>query len=150
MSTKLGLLDSAEEENKKLVQNWLNFLDKSRLDFTQSFRSLSKLVSNEPDLDEFSDEGLSKDFLEPWRQKLKTQFDNINQAKEHLDSKNPWVIPRNHMVEQAIQAGYERDFQPLKEMLSVLENPFEEQSKFEIYAKAPNESEKVLRTFCGT
>ena len=64
---------------------------------------------------------------------------------------NPAFIPRNHRVEQAIEAAIERqDFAPFAELLKVLSRPYEEQRGFESYAAPPEEHERVLQTFCGT
>ncbi len=64
---------------------------------------------------------------------------------------NPKYIPRNHRVEQMIQAAVEReDFAPFEELLAVVTRPFDEQPEHEAYTQPPKDEERVLRTFCGT
>ena len=64
---------------------------------------------------------------------------------------NPAFIPRNHRVEQALDAAVEReDFSLFDELLTVLSRPYEDQPAFAGYANPPRAEERVLQTFCGT
>jgi uncharacterized protein YdiU (UPF0061 family) len=64
---------------------------------------------------------------------------------------NPAYIPRNHLVEAALNAAIERDdFAPFERLLEVLARPFEETAGFERFAQKPEPEERVLQTFCGT
>ena len=64
---------------------------------------------------------------------------------------NPAFIPRNHRVEQVLNAAIEYgDFSPFAEMLTVLSRPYEDQAVFADYANPPQADERVFRTFCGT
>jgi uncharacterized protein YdiU (UPF0061 family) len=64
---------------------------------------------------------------------------------------NPAFIPRNHRLEQAIQAAVEHaDFTLFADLLQILSRPYEDQAGFEAYATAPRPSDRVLQTFCGT
>ena len=64
---------------------------------------------------------------------------------------NPAFIPRNHRVEQALDAGIEYgDFSPFAQLLTVLSRPYEDQADFADYSNPPHADERVFRTFCGT
>jgi uncharacterized protein YdiU (UPF0061 family) len=64
---------------------------------------------------------------------------------------NPAFIPRNHRVEQALDAAIEsEDFSPFADLLTVLSRPYEDQAALAEYANPPQSSERVFRTFCGT
>jgi len=64
---------------------------------------------------------------------------------------NPAFIPRNHRVEEVIQAAQTRgDFAPLETLLTVLSRPFDDQPDFARYADPPQPHEVVRQTFCGT
>jgi uncharacterized protein YdiU (UPF0061 family) len=64
---------------------------------------------------------------------------------------NPVFIPRNHLVEAALDAASRRqDFQPFEELLDVVTRPYEEGSGLERYAIPARPEESVLQTFCGT
>ena len=64
---------------------------------------------------------------------------------------NPAYIPRNHLVEAALNAAIERqDYVPFEQLLEVLARPFEERAGFERYTASPLPDERVTQTFCGT
>jgi len=64
---------------------------------------------------------------------------------------NPAVIPRNHRVQQVINAAVERDdFSPFAELLRAITRPYEQVHGLEAFADAPQPAERVLETFCGT
>jgi uncharacterized protein YdiU (UPF0061 family) len=64
---------------------------------------------------------------------------------------NPAYIPRNHRVEQAIEAAMrEDDFAPMERLLEVLASPFEDHPGHADLAEPPKPEEVVQRTFCGT
>jgi uncharacterized protein YdiU (UPF0061 family) len=64
---------------------------------------------------------------------------------------NPAFIPRNHVVEAALDAAVERqDFQPFEELLDVVSRPYEDRPVLERYATPARPEECVSQTFCGT
>ena len=70
---------------------------------------------------------------------------------ELMHRANPAVIPRNHRIEQAINAAVEQeDFVPFENLLEVLSSPYEVQDGLREYMLPPKPEEHVLQTFCGT
>jgi uncharacterized protein YdiU (UPF0061 family) len=68
-----------------------------------------------------------------------------------MRSANPLFIPRNHLVEAALDAAIRRqDFKPFQELLEAVSRPFEERPGLERYAIPARPEEAVLQTFCGT
>ena len=68
-----------------------------------------------------------------------------------MKSVNPAIIPRNHRVEEAINAAeLNNDFTPFENLNKALSNPFDELDEFKNYASPPKPHEEVLKTFCGT
>jgi uncharacterized protein YdiU (UPF0061 family) len=65
---------------------------------------------------------------------------------------NPWLIPRNHRVEEALDAASdEGDLAPFKHLLNALQRPFDEVPALTRYAEpAPDAFMADFRTFCGT
>ena len=63
---------------------------------------------------------------------------------------NPAVIPRNHKVEEALQAGEKGNLEPFYQMLRAIEQPYTDNSERKAYQIPPMESERVRQTFCGT
>jgi len=138
-SKKLGI-DDFKPEDESLVMEFLNFLEEESLDFTLSFRNLTKLY--EGDLSFYGDSQKIKDFKTKWLAR--------NPNLEKLDRLNPLYIPRNHLVQKAIELSYQGDDSFFKTLSEVLRKPFEAQAGREEFSLPPKEAEKVLRTFCGT
>jgi uncharacterized protein YdiU (UPF0061 family) len=64
---------------------------------------------------------------------------------------NPALIPRNHLVEAALDAANMRqDFKPFEDLLAVISRPYDEGPGLEKYSAPARPEECVLQTFCGT
>jgi hypothetical protein len=86
-----------------------------------------------------------------WRSRLIAETLEPSARAQATRTTNPAFMPRNHGVEQALNAPIEYgDFSPFAEMLTVLSRPYEDQATFADYANAPQAGERVFRTFCGT
>ncbi len=63
---------------------------------------------------------------------------------------NPAVIPRNHLVEEALQAATtRRDFSLVERLLDVLATPYDHDRNLPEFSM-PGEDDRAYRTFCGT
>jgi uncharacterized protein YdiU (UPF0061 family) len=68
-----------------------------------------------------------------------------------MNSRNPAVIPRNHRVEEALEAAVARgDFTVMEKLLGVLSRPFEDPPEQAGYHLPAPPSAEPYRTFCGT
>jgi uncharacterized protein YdiU (UPF0061 family) len=64
---------------------------------------------------------------------------------------NPVFIPRNHPVEEVIEAAVrQKDFSPFHRLVEVLEHPYEFDIALVKYARPPLPEQIVRQTFCGT
>ena len=64
---------------------------------------------------------------------------------------NPLVIPRNHKVEEALNAAsINNDLRPMNNLLKILKKPYDKQSKINTYRLPPEPGKEVYKTFCGT
>ncbi|TLM98648.1 hypothetical protein FDZ73_23135, partial [bacterium] len=64
---------------------------------------------------------------------------------------NPWLIPRNHQMEAALDAAEQGDLAPFHRLLGALAEPYREQSRYADLAEpAPREFMRTFQTFCGT
>lgn len=134
-SKKFGI-ENLDTNVKDLIDSFLNYLEKNKLDFTQSFN----LLINSP-------ESLIKtnDF-DKFHQLYKEYSPNIELA----NSVNPKVIPRNHLVEKMIDKAYEGDYKDFYLMDKYLKCPFNPSDEAISYLKVPKESQRIKNTFCGT
>jgi serine/tyrosine/threonine adenylyltransferase len=63
---------------------------------------------------------------------------------------NPVYIPRNHLVEEALDAATSGDLAPLHRLLDAVTAPYDERAGLERYARPAPEDFGAYRTFCGT
>ena len=63
---------------------------------------------------------------------------------------NPFIIPRNHIIENIINDSYNKNFLNLISFNKILKKPYEENINNKEYTKKAEEHEKVHQTFCGT
>ena len=153
MRGKLGLA-TEEERDAVLVADLLERLASNDVDYTLFFRALCS-AAEDPVADAqvaalFQDPMAFHTFAETWRHRLQLEGDTPAQRAASMRLHNPAFIPRNHRVEQAIEAGIRGNFEPFETMVRVLARPYEEQPEFAHLAEAPLVSERVRQTFCGT
>ncbi|MEP6679047.1 MAG: hypothetical protein ABJB78_07090, partial [Betaproteobacteria bacterium] len=69
-----------------------------------------------------------------------------------MRSVNPYVIPRNHRVEEALAAAIDQnDLDPFERLLDILRQPYDETPEAAAYADpAPAAATACYQTFCGT
>ena len=84
-----------------------------------------------------------------WEKKWQNRVKNIPDAKPTMRQANPVIIPRNHIVEKAIQSALSGDFEPFYSLNEALQKPYDYKGQCN-FLNAPKEDEKVTATFCGT
>jgi serine/tyrosine/threonine adenylyltransferase len=154
MRSKLGLARE-EQGDLELAEALLEAMHAGRADFTLSFRRLSACAeSQEADpalLELFELSQAIEAWLRRWRERLAAEAQSPEAIAGRMRAVNPLYIPRNHLVEQVIEAAVEQDdFAPYETLNEVLIQPFEEQTGREHYGQPAAPSEQVFRTFCGT
>lgn len=150
MLNKLGILKDEQSGDRDLVRQWLHYLETERLDYTLSFRNLAGLVQSDAESDPFPRTGAFQDFYQAWHKRVQNQGLEAGRIKEEMNRVNPVFIPRNHKIEEVIQAGLTGDFSLFHEMNEVLKKPYEEQEAFDSYKLPPRPEQVVRATFCGT
>jgi uncharacterized protein YdiU (UPF0061 family) len=161
MRRKLGLF-TEREGDAELVGDLLERMLANKADFTLTFRRLCDAAAG-PEGDRevrvlFTDPGAYDSWASAWRLRLRLgQELGDEQAmagQNHaaaMRAVNPAFIPRNHLVEAALEAAVRRqDFQPFEELLEVVSRPYEDRPGLERYAAPARPEEYVSRTFCGT
>ncbi len=137
---KIGLI-SCEDRDADLIHALLDAMHGAGADFTQTFRRLS-LGEATPDI---------AAWLDQWRSRLERDPQTRDQQLALMRAANPAYIPRNHRVEEMIDAAvHHGDYGPFRAMLRVLMTPYSEQPGMAHYAEPPAETNEAYRTFCGT
>ncbi len=144
MRRKLGI-SSAEDKDRELIQALLDDMHANAADFTLTFRRLCSAAQD------CKNPGVPDAWFANWQARLGRDPQGLAERVAAMRASNPAIIPRNHRVEQAIEAAIERDdFAPFHALLAALATPYEERSEFVPYAEAPRPDERVTQTFCGT
>lgn len=155
MLKKLGLTQPSAE-NIALIEDLLKLMAQEGADYTLTFRFLSEQVNPEwkiaagiGDLFELPDS------FEPWISRWQAQLALEGSApaaqQQMMFSVNPAFIPRNHLVEEAINAAMmENNFQPFNQLVDLLANPYFYDAAFSRYAMPPTPEQIVSKTYCGT
>lgn len=149
---KLGFSCKIEDDNK-LKDELFDIMKRDELDFTISFSNLYfELLNIDNNLSEFTSK--SRDFtkwISKWKLRLKKEKKSVNQIAENLKQSNPIIIPRNHLVEEAINFALENDnFSKYFNLLKLVSDPFKYKEKYVNYYKPPDVLDENFKTFCGT
>ncbi|WP_417606729.1 protein adenylyltransferase SelO [Primorskyibacter flagellatus] len=140
-AAKIGITEP-QPEDAALIGDLLTTMDENQADFTNTFRAL---VSGDA-RDQFTDPAAFELWAEGWKQRLDGEAD----PQAVMTSANPAYIPRNHRVEQMIEAAVAGDDAPFHRMLDILSRPYENQPGAEDLTRPPLPAEVVPATFCGT
>ena len=158
MRRKLGLA-SAEAGDSDLVRALLETMHAGEADFTLTFRRLCEDAAGQPAAgspaagarSSFAQPAAFDAWAELWVSRLAREAATPALRAAAMRRANPAYIPRNHRIEQAIEAAVEgAEFAPFDKLDAVLARPFETQDGCEAFAQAPRPAERVLQTFCGT
>lgn len=159
LRAKIGLLDSAASDkaaDDELVQDLLARMAQHQADFTNTFRLLSDALPDDPaTLDPiragFTDPAAFGAWAEQWAARLAQQAEPDGERQARMRAVNPAYIPRNHRVQEVIDAAMERgDLAPLDQLLAAVSRPYDDQPDSMDYRQPPQPHEIVQRTFCGT
>ena len=146
MRAKIGLGDEAEGD-KELIAELLDWMNEAKADFTNTFQELARGDLNHEG--KYAGERF-KHWYGKWQQRLKREGQLIDAATRLMQRVNPCVIPRNHRVEEALEAASQRgDLSVMHKLLAALEKPFERHDAYAEY-QAPSGDTRCYRTFCGT
>ncbi|HEY4553461.1 MAG TPA: YdiU family protein [Bacillaceae bacterium] len=146
MRSKLGLFNEGAED-VNLIHDLLDMMKDHRADFTNTFRALTLNTRENSSL--FGSEEFSA-WEEKWKARMESQPESEEEAKKLMRNSNPAVIPRNHRVEEALEAAVEQgDYSVMERLLKVLENPYAHAPEQAEYCTVP-EPATPYRTFCGT
>jgi protein adenylyltransferase len=157
LARKLGL-EIISDTDQALVDELFQLMATQQLDFTLTFRALADLA--DPSVPATAEHTVLElldlaDVLGPWReqwqQRLAAQSTTASQRQATMYAANPAFIPRNHLVQEAIEAASDKgDFAPFHQLVDVLSRPHQYQPGLARYATPPRPEQVVRQTFCGT
>ncbi len=147
MRTKLGLLNQ-EADDGALVDDLLDCMQRHGADYTNTFRDLASGSAPEASVFQTPD---FKQWYERWQARLERQPEDREVSRRLMNTSNPAVIPRNHRVEEALDAAVERaDYSVMEKLLGFLSQPYKDPPDVEGYHLPAPPSAQPYQTFCGT
>ncbi|MGM9986202.1 MAG: YdiU family protein [Bacillaceae bacterium] len=146
MRAKLGIFNE-EAQDKALIEDLLTMMEKYKEDFTNTFLALTFSTNMEKAM--FKSEEFTN-WNKIWQERLQRQSQSKDDIHQLMKDSNPAVIPRNHRVEEALEAAENGDLTVMMKLLEVISKPYTHTKEQEKYAELPKPSSCAYRTFCGT
>ena len=140
MRGKLGL-DGADAGDGALADGLLAAMDGQGADWTLTFRHLGDGGLVVP---LFTDAGALRAWLPAWAARRAPDY------AARMAGVNPGVIPRNHLVEAALQAATAGDLAPFEALLAAVTDPFGPVVGREAFALPAPQGLAPYVTYCGT
>ena len=145
MRDKLGLFGE-DKNDRQLIDDLLNWMEKYKIDYTNTFCHLMEIKIDE---NTYKDESFITWFDE-WKKRSKLNNSSKEKQIELMKKNNAIVIPRNHKVEEALTEANNGNLEKMKKLNDILKNPYSNQEDIAEYqVPAPISNEKY-QTFCGT
>ncbi|MFN3557356.1 MAG: protein adenylyltransferase SelO [Bacteroidales bacterium] len=152
MFSKLGIANASKKDGV-LLEELLGWMQSHNADYTNTFLAIEGYASGEnlQDPDRvFSDE-LFVDWLRKWETRVSESPGGIPSALELMRKTNPAVIPRNHLVEEALHAAaHDGEMTLFRQLMLVLSDPYNRKVPHRRFQSPPPDGDKGYQTFCGT
>ena len=163
--SKLGLRRGEADDDiadTTLAEEWLTLLHAHQVDFTLGWRRLADVAAGDeaPLRALFADARAPDGWLTRWRARCASESVSVphdaqiagSERAMAMRSVNPYIIPRNHRVEEALSAASDQgDLAPFQRLLGAIRRPYDDADELAPYAEpAPVAVTAGYRTFCGT
>ncbi|WP_197477297.1 protein adenylyltransferase SelO family protein, partial [Alcanivorax sp. HI0044] len=126
----------------------LTWMQTQNADYTNTFRDL--INDGQPDAEQYQNETF-RQWHQQWRARLARNSKPLASSLCLMRNHNPAVIPRNHLVEQALNAASDdNDMAPTHALLQALAEPYADRDSDDPYRQSAGPGEHVFQTFCGT
>ena len=145
MRDKLGIIGN-QKEDEVLILDLLQWMHINKADYTNTFCNLT--YENM-----INDKIFHKDDFLKWKERWKIRLsvnNNDKTSEKTMKKSNPVVIPRNHLVEDALKTAETGDLEKTNRLLKVLSEPYKIQSSIQDLQTSPKPSKIPYKTFCGT
>ena len=146
MGSKLGI-NNIRKEDKILIDNLLDWMTTKKTDYTNTFIDLQdpKIMTR----DRYNDEAFRR-WYKSWKERIKKNCTSKESFHILMKKNNPLVIPRNHIVEEALNLAQEGDLSLFTEFLDALRSPYNIKDIPNRFLDPPPKDQRVYQTFCGT
>lgn len=147
MRAKLGLFNK-ELQDEALIESLLSMMKKYGADYTNTFRALT--FDKLEDMILFDTSEFTQ-WYELWQARLVRQEESKDLSHQLMRNSNPALIPRNHRVEEALEAAVKQgDYSVMERLMDALSRPYTHSCEQADYSTLPPPTNRPYRTFCGT
>lgn len=142
MCNKLGIVNHVAEDSE-LVKDCLQLLVNHKIDYTNFFTELRRGGEL---IDELQRDDVFKAWYVRWGE-TRARDSSISESAALMAKSNPVIIPRNHKVEEVLDAAVLGDMQPFDAFLRELSSPYDDSATLQL---VPTNFDATYQTFCGT
>jgi len=153
MRRRLGFT-SAEDDDQKLLEDLLQLMQNSGVDYSLFFRRLGE-DSAEQAVAQLRDDFVDIKGFDAWGERYVARVardgdSDQEQRRTRMHAVNPLYILRNYLAQKAIDAAGQGDYSEVRRLHAVLSKPFDQQPGMEAYAERPPEWGKHLEISCSS
>ena len=151
MAAKFGL-DEVRDGDGPLLNEFMQLLEKGGQDHTRSFRALTWQDVNSTTSD-LENDFVDRDGFREWWLRYRTRRlkqGEVERWQQRMLKANPHYILRNHLAQIAIERAEKGDFSELARLQCVLQNPYDEEPKYDAYADLPPPWSQELEISCSS
>jgi len=144
MRNKLGLFGE-QNNDLRLINELLNWMETNQADYTNTFCYLMNININDNKI--YEDKNF-KNWFKNWQKRISFNNGSKENSINLMKKNSPTVIPRNHKVEEVLEAANNDNLKPMNDLLNIIKKPYTEQKNigsFQYPSKNMN-----YQTFCGT
>jgi uncharacterized protein YdiU (UPF0061 family) len=153
LADKLGLT-ALDERDKALSDELFEALREDQADFTLAFRFLADQLdpaAAAAGAGELFEPGQKLlEWLPRWMQRQQAEAEPASTRQARMFTASPAYIPRNHLIQRAIEDGESGDYSLFRRLVERLARPGEYNRADRDLALPAAPQERVQRTFCGT
>lgn len=148
MAAKIGFDEkSISNEVIDLLKELMQWMQKEQADYTNTFLTIQGTL-----LPSGIYNGKS---FESWMEKRNSLLSavgmNPEKATRIMHQQNPLLIPRNHRVEEALDAVVaNNDLQSFNQLLQAVQHPYDPAADYSAFQEPPVNGDGFYATYCGT
>lgn len=151
---KLGLKEVRAGDDA-LINELLTIMQRSKTDFTLTFRKLSGIHANSKEpahgiREDIMDIAAFDAWVDTYRQRLQSEGSEDQERAVRMHATNPLYVLRNHLAQAAIDAAERGSTEELDRLACVLSQPFVEQAGMEAYAAEPPPHLRQIEVSCSS
>ncbi|MGZ8177506.1 protein adenylyltransferase SelO [Williamsia sp. SKLECPSW1] len=143
-----------DDTQSALLTDLETLMREQRVDHTGFFRALSVDLwahasgHESTEASTLAPADATRDWLDRWFGVLGDRATTA--TADAMDAVNPIVVPRNHLVDEALRAAEAGDLTPFHAFLDAVTHPFDVPADPRFALPAPDGFDDRFRTFCGT